>query len=53
MLGIEDGWVLAGYLLCIASAAGCALYGALNWSRDDDAADGASAPVGDAGHLIQ
>jgi len=37
MLGIEGFWVLLAYLLCIASAALCVIYGLLNWNRGDDA----------------
>ena len=36
MLGIEGFWVLLAYLLCIASAALCVIYGLLNWNRGDD-----------------
>ena len=36
MLGIEDKGVLAAYLLCIASAALCVVYGVLNWNRGDE-----------------
>ena len=35
MLGIEDGWVLAVYLLCIGSAVLCVVYGLFNWNRGD------------------
>ena len=37
MWGINDGWVLAAYLLCIGSAALCVVYGLLAWNRGDDA----------------
>lgn len=37
MWGIQDGWVLAAYLLCIGSAALCVIYGLANWNRGDDA----------------
>ncbi len=37
MLGIEDGYVLAAYLLCLASAAVCVIYGLINWNRGAEA----------------
>jgi hypothetical protein len=36
MLGIEDGWVAAAYLLCIGSSVLCVAYSAMNWNRGDD-----------------
>jgi len=36
MLGIEDKYVLAAYLLCIASTVLCVLYGLANWNRGDE-----------------
>ncbi len=36
MLGIEDTYVWAGYLLCIASAALCVIYGVINWNKGDE-----------------
>ncbi len=33
MLGFEDGWVAAAYILCIASSLLCVVYGAINWNR--------------------
>lgn len=36
MLGIEDKGVLAAYLLCIAAAILCVVYGIINWNRGDD-----------------
>jgi len=36
MLGIDDGWVVSVYLLCILSAALCVVYGAINWNRGDE-----------------
>ena len=36
MLGIEDKGVVAAYLLCIASALLCVVYGLINWNRGDD-----------------
>jgi len=54
MLGIEDGWVLAGYLLCIAGAILCAVYGVVSWVRGDGAASEAAPPRdGQTGELIQ
>ena len=37
MLGIEDNAVALAYVLCIASAALCVVYGAIMWNRGDDA----------------
>lgn len=36
MLGIEDGWVFAAYILSIASTLLCVIYGAINWNRGDE-----------------
>ncbi len=36
MLGINDNYVLAAYLLCLASTALCVVYGLINWNRGDD-----------------
>jgi hypothetical protein len=36
MWGIQDGWVLAAYLLCIASTVLCVLYGLATWNRGDE-----------------
>lgn len=33
MLGIEDKYVSAAYVLCIASAVLCVIYGLINWNR--------------------
>jgi hypothetical protein len=38
MLGIDDPWVLTAYLLCLASAALCVVYGFANWNRGEDPA---------------
>lgn len=35
-LGIKDPWVLAAYLLCVASALLCVIYGLATWNRGDD-----------------
>ncbi len=36
MLGIEDKYVSAAYLLCVASSALCVVYGLFNWNRGDE-----------------
>jgi hypothetical protein len=36
MLGIEDGIVALAYVLCIASAVLCVVYGWRNWNRGDE-----------------
>ena len=36
VLGIEDKWVWLAYLLCIASALLCVVYGAVSWNRGDE-----------------
>ena len=36
MLGIEDPWVVAPYILCILSALLCVVWGAIKWNKDDD-----------------
>ena len=35
MLGIEDPWVSAAYLLCIGSALLCLVWGIIKWNKDD------------------
>jgi hypothetical protein len=35
MLGIEDKLVALLYILCIASALLCIIYGAVNWNRGE------------------
>ncbi|MCF7849259.1 MAG: hypothetical protein K9M45_10435 [Kiritimatiellales bacterium] len=35
MLGIEDPWVVAPYLLCIASTLLCLAWGILKWNKED------------------
>jgi hypothetical protein len=37
MLGIDDPVVLLAYVLCVASALLCVVYGVLNWNKGDDA----------------
>jgi hypothetical protein len=36
VLGIADPWVAAAYLLAIASALLCLVYGIVNWNRGDE-----------------
>jgi hypothetical protein len=36
MLGIDDPWVLAAYLLCIGSTLLCIVYGIICWNRGDE-----------------
>jgi len=36
MLGIEDGWVVLAYVLCVFSALLCVVYGALNWNKGEE-----------------
>lgn len=36
MLGIEDKWVAAAYILCIASTLLCVVYGIINWNKGDE-----------------
>ncbi|HUT31696.1 MAG TPA: hypothetical protein VMX13_18050 [Sedimentisphaerales bacterium] len=36
MLGIDDKYVSMAYLLCIASALLCVIYGLLNWNRGQE-----------------
>ncbi len=37
MLGINDPWIAAAYLLCIGSTVLCVVYGLITWNRGDDA----------------
>ncbi len=37
MLGIDDGWIAAAYLLCILSTLLCVVYGLINWNRGAEA----------------
>ena len=40
MLGLQDNSIFAAYMLSIASALGCIVYGILNWNKDgNDEAD--------------
>jgi hypothetical protein len=36
MLGFDDGWIFAAYLLCILSAVVCVVYGLVNWNKGGD-----------------
>lgn len=36
LLGFADGWVAAGYILCVASALLCVVYGVVHWNDDDE-----------------
>ncbi len=36
MLGIQDGWVVLAYILCVLSALVCVVYGALNWNKGEE-----------------
>ena len=42
MLGLGDGWVLAAFLLVIASGILCIVYGILNWNKGAEGLDGES-----------
>jgi hypothetical protein len=37
VLGINDPWIAAAYLLCIASTLLCVVYGLVNWNRGGEA----------------
>jgi len=36
LLGIEDTYVLAAYLLCLASSALCVVYGLITWNKGEE-----------------
>ncbi len=36
MLGLGDFWIVSAYLLCIASALACVVYGLINWNKGGD-----------------
>jgi len=36
VLGINDPWIVAAYLLCIASTVLCVVYGLINWNRGSE-----------------
>jgi len=33
VLGIPDFWIWSAYLLCLASALACVVYGIINWNK--------------------
>ena len=33
VLGIPDFWIWSAFLLCIASALACVIYGLVNWNK--------------------
>lgn len=33
VLGIPDFWIWSAFLLCIASALACVIYGLINWNK--------------------
>ena len=39
VLGIPDFWIWSAFLLCIASAAACVVYGLFNWNKGSDNED--------------
>ena len=42
MLGIPDAGIWLAYILCIASAILCVVYGIVNWNKGDEANDSTS-----------
>lgn len=36
MLGMQDIWVSAAWVLSIGSAVGCVVYGAIHWNYEDE-----------------
>jgi hypothetical protein len=36
MLGIEDPWIIAGYVLMFGSALACVIYGILKWNVEEE-----------------
>ncbi len=36
MLGMADGWVIAGYLLCVLSALFCVIWSAVKWNSGSE-----------------
>lgn len=43
LLGIEDKYVAAAYILCVASAILCVIYGLVMWNRGGEEAQGQQA----------
>ena len=36
LLGIPDFWIWSAFVLCLASAALCVIYGVINWNKGAD-----------------
>jgi hypothetical protein len=36
VVGIEDKYVAAAYILCVASTVLCIIYGVINWNKGND-----------------
>lgn len=36
VLGIPDFWIWSAYLLSVLSAAGCVVYGLVNWNKEGE-----------------
>lgn len=36
VLGIPDFWIWGAFVLCLASAAACVIYGIVNWNKGAD-----------------
>ncbi len=36
MLGLQDGWIVAAYMLSILATLLCVVYGLLNWNKGDE-----------------
>ena len=36
VLGIEDPWIIAGFVLLIGSAIACVIYGLLKWNEEGE-----------------
>jgi hypothetical protein len=39
MLGLEDFWIVSAYVLCVASALGCLVYGIICWNKGGEIAE--------------
>lgn len=39
MIGLADPWIAAAYILVIASALLCVVYGAMNWNKGAESED--------------
>ena len=42
MLGLGDGWILAAFIIIIASTLLCVIYGILNWNKGSNESDAES-----------